>query len=275
MSKSQLKQLADCSLYIGDLAQSTNEAKLYETITNIVPIATIGFTKDAMGGKYLGYGYIMYHNKMAAKDALNKCNFRQIDGNIYRLMRSNIKDMITLKSNGTVQDCQMTRKGIKELNNFNAFKYGIECRKDCIIIDAFKHLSFVFATSIHNQSIWCLDKKFECVYEIINDEHCNGPWQSVTIKENMIFAMEMVIGDKMNPYNPYNYDYGPVNKTGKMYRIAIQDLIPKQLQEKYRQFVWRPLIFGYIFSIKSQLNLSTDIPSDIDQLVLQYFNGFI
>ena len=53
----------------------------------------------------------------------------------------------------------------------------------------------------------------------------------------------------------------PVDKTDKMYRIP--------------QFVWRPLIFGYIFSMKYQLNLSTDVSSDIDQLVVQYFNGFI
>ena len=77
---------SNASLYVGDLADSVTETKLYEVFNAVGPVASIRICRDAVTRQSRGYGYVNFHNPADAERALDTMNYQQIEGRPCRLM---------------------------------------------------------------------------------------------------------------------------------------------------------------------------------------------
>lgn len=55
------------SLYVGDLAESVDEALLVGVFTQVAPVATVRVCRDTVTGASLGYGYVNFHSREDGK----------------------------------------------------------------------------------------------------------------------------------------------------------------------------------------------------------------
>ena len=76
------------SLYVGDLAPDTSEAKLFDIFNSVGPVASIRVCRDAMLKRSLGYAYVHFHNQADAERALETMNYTMINGRPCRIMWS-------------------------------------------------------------------------------------------------------------------------------------------------------------------------------------------
>ena len=76
------------SLYVGDLAPDTSEAKLFDIFNSVGPVASIRVCRDAMLKRSLGYAYVNFHNQADAERALETMNYTMIQGRPCRIMWS-------------------------------------------------------------------------------------------------------------------------------------------------------------------------------------------
>ena len=76
------------TLYVGDLAQDTTEAMLFEKFSSAGPVLSIRVCRDMITRQSLGYAYVNFTQHADAERALETMNFDLIKGRPMRIMWS-------------------------------------------------------------------------------------------------------------------------------------------------------------------------------------------
>ena len=76
------------SLYVGDLAQDTTEAHLFEVFNAAAPVASIRVCRNAITRQSLGYAYVNFHSPADAERILDTLNYTHIRQRSCRIMWS-------------------------------------------------------------------------------------------------------------------------------------------------------------------------------------------
>jgi len=81
-------QGSQATLYVGDLAQETTEAMLFEKFSSAGPVLSIRVCRDMITRQSLGYAYVNFTQHADAERALETMNFDLIKGRPMRIMWS-------------------------------------------------------------------------------------------------------------------------------------------------------------------------------------------
>ena len=76
------------TLYVGDLAQETTEAMLFEKFSSAGPVLSIRVCRDMITRQSLGYAYVNFTQHADAERALETMNFELVKGRPMRIMLS-------------------------------------------------------------------------------------------------------------------------------------------------------------------------------------------